>query len=251
MVDQRSIGHRERAQGDIHEINRDKDGDVDDMGCVYTYIGHDFVNRGERSRTTSTTIVPLWRSFTPDELLLEMFFQPSDGIKKIAQNDTGKSGRELPQGHEEPEPGHEELDKLIRLVEVVLAGNIVLCSPILLPLFIFPPVVGSIILNRTMTLMRMRILLCQMQHRNKRDLAPMGRHRPDGKDLGQTDVEDLVALVEAHAGDFCRDARAHDLVPAVDAVDEVARVLRRAGAAEGVGELCVGGEVLFDCLVLE
>lgn len=46
-------------------------------------------------------------------------------------------------------------------------------------------------------------------------------------------------------------ARAHDLVPAVDAPDQPAATVEAAGAAEGVREGCVGGEVGFDCLALE
>ncbi len=47
------------------------------------------------------------------------------------------------------------------------------------------------------------------------------------------------------------DARAQDLVPAVDAPDQPAAAVEAAGAAERVREGCVGREVAFYRLALE
>lgn len=74
----------------------------------------------------------------------------------------------------------------------------------------------------------------------------MGRNGPNGKDLGEADVEDFVLVVVGDAVDFCGDAWRHDLVPSVYALDQVARMGRGAGTAEGVGEGGIWGEVFGD-----
>lgn len=52
----------------------------------------------------------------------------------------------------------------------------------------------------------------------------MGGNSPNGKDLGEADIEDFVLVVVGDAVDLCGDARRHYLVPSVYALDQVARM---------------------------
>lgn len=74
----------------------------------------------------------------------------------------------------------------------------------------------------------------------------MGWDGPDSEDLSETDIEDEVLLVVGDAVDLCGYTRRHDLVPSVDALDQVARVCGRAGTAEGMGEARIWRKVLVD-----
>ena len=72
----------------------------------------------------------------------------------------------------------------------------------------------------------------------------MAGNDPDAEGLVQRDVEEEVGLVEGDAVNLQVYARAHDLVPAVYAADDPSRAFKGAGAAEGVCEGGVGGEVM-------
>lgn len=61
----------------------------------------------------------------------------------------------------------------------------------------------------------------------------------------------MVLLVKGDGCDLAADLGRHDLVPAVDAIDQVAAVFGGAGAAEGMGELSIGREVFLYCFCLE
>lgn len=54
-----------------------------------------------------------------------MLLPPSNRSKQIAANDTEDCSQELPDGHDDRDPRQNELDELIRLVEIVLAGDVV------------------------------------------------------------------------------------------------------------------------------
>lgn len=79
-------------------------------------------------RILSSCITPFGRSLSPRKLILKVLFPPSDWGEQIAANDTKDCSQKLPDGHDDGNPRQNELDELIRLVQVVLAGNVVLYS---------------------------------------------------------------------------------------------------------------------------
>lgn len=182
----------------------------------------------------SPAIVPLGRLLVSRKLLLPVLFDPGDRVEEIAHQDTHVSGEELPQRHQHPQPRQNKLDELIGLIQIVLAGDVVFASAIL------------------------DILLCtlgcgagQMQYSDQTDFASVGGNCPDGKDLGEADVKDHVLLVKGDGGDVGGYLGRHDLVPAVDAGDQVAGVGKGAGAAERMCELSIFSKVLVDGSLLK
>lgn len=77
---------------------------------------------------SSPGVAPLGRSLGPCELILEVLLPPCDRSKQITANDAEYGGQKLPDGHDDGNPWQYELDELICLVQVVLAGDIVFDS---------------------------------------------------------------------------------------------------------------------------
>lgn len=132
----------------------------------------------------SPRVAPLGRPLRSCELILEVLLPPSNRCKQVASNNTEDCSQKLPYGHNDGDPRQNELDKLIRLVQIILAGNVVFEFAIILQIF----------------------LSCQVQYCDERDFGAVGRDGPDGKDLSEADVEDEVLLVVGDAVDFCADA---------------------------------------------
>lgn len=74
----------------------------------------------------SSCIGPLGRSLCSRKLILEVFLPPSNRGEQIAANDTEECSQDLPDGHDDGDPRQNKLDELIGLVQVVLAGDVVL-----------------------------------------------------------------------------------------------------------------------------
>lgn len=77
---------------------------------------------------SSSCITPLGRSLSSRKLILDVFFPPSNRSEQISTNDTEDCSQNLPDWHNDGDPRQNEFDELIRLVQVVLAGDVVLDS---------------------------------------------------------------------------------------------------------------------------
>lgn len=80
-----------------------------------------------------------------------------------------------------------KLDKLVRLIQIILTRD----KPLFLDLASFS---FDIRLAHNMFL--------QMQHCDERHFGAVEREKPDCKDLGYADVEDVVGAVERDGVDF-------------------------------------------------
>jgi hypothetical protein len=87
-------------------------------------------------KVQSPGITPLWRSLRPCELILKVFLPPSNRSKDITSNDTENGGQKLPDGDDNGDPRQNELDELICLIQVVLAGDVVLDISLILRIFL-------------------------------------------------------------------------------------------------------------------
>lgn len=141
---------------------------------------------------------------------------------ELCQKDAENRCPEMPeQNNRCPDaPRGEELKELINLVEIILRLNIKL------------PRAG---------------LVGELQHGGQVDGAAVEWNEPDGKDLTDADVEYHPILIVRYAADVEDDAGRHDLVPLEDLKDQPSAALEAAGAAEGVSEASIAGEVGLDC----
>lgn len=126
-----------------------------------------------------------------------MFLPPSDRRENIAEEDANEGRKKLPDWYKNGDPRQDKLDELVRLIQIVLAGDIVFHSVVVVNVF----------------------ATGQVQDGHERDFGAMGRNGPNGKDLGKTNIENQVLLIVGHTVDLCADARRHDLVPAVDSLN--------------------------------
>lgn len=150
----------------------------------------------------SPCIAPLRWLFWSGELILKVFLPPSDRCEDVTEENAKEGRKELPDGNNNGDPRQDELDELVRLIQIVLAGDIV-----------FHPIIVVDVLATG-----------QVQDGHERDFGAMGRNGPNGEDLGKTNIENQVLLIVGHTVDLCADARRHDLVPAVDSLNQVARM---------------------------
>ena len=87
-------------------------------------------------RTASSCIGPLGRSLGSRELILEVLLPPSDRGEQIAANYTEECSQNLPDGHDDGDPRQNKFDELVGLVQVVLAGDVVLDFRLVLWVFL-------------------------------------------------------------------------------------------------------------------
>jgi hypothetical protein len=162
----------------------------------------------------------------------DILLHPADGPVHEHAQDAKRRSHELPDQHTKPDDSQDakELDKLIDLVQIFLFLNVVLGTPVIVP---------------SIRRLLHQPQLCRQIHRRT-----IPWHAPYPKDLMHRNVEEEVRLVVSHAFDLHVNPWTHDLVPAVDAADQPARVLGGAGAAERVQERGGGDEEGFYSLAL-
>ena len=116
-------------------------------------------------------------------MVLKILLEPSDWVESIAQNDTKTGGKSLPQGHQDPEPGQHKLDELVRLVEVILAGDVIFGAVARL----FCNIGNTLLIGSMGSVDRglgwRNIVIGQVEYSDQCDLTSMGRNGPDGKYL--------------------------------------------------------------------
>jgi hypothetical protein len=99
-------------------------------------IEHVWTEYNGSVRISSPCITPLWRPLWPGELILKVFLPPSNRSKQITANDTENGSQKLPDGDDDGNPRQNELDELICLVQIVLAGDVVLDVSLVLRIFL-------------------------------------------------------------------------------------------------------------------